>query len=86
MYATENDILWIKEQDWFYYNDSILFKNKVYSLGKENFNIFDWIKRKWSVVSNYDIPTNFLNSESSEKLLRARYINVITTKLPLNLF
>ena len=85
MYNSSHDDLWIADPDWFYYNDTLYFKNKLYSLGKENFNVFDLIKRKWSIVSNYEIPTNFLNSESSEKLSRPNFIKVIRTKLPLNL-
>ena len=41
-----NDLC-IKYPDNFFYNDSILFRNKVYAIGKTNFNAFDLIKKTW---------------------------------------
>lgn len=82
-FNVEDEKLCMREDDLFYHNDSILFRNKVYALGKENFNVFDTIKKTWDLVSNYDSQNSFLNSEESKSEAKSSVIKVTRTKLSL---
>ncbi|CAI2372016.1 unnamed protein product [Moneuplotes crassus] len=54
------------EKDIFYHNDQILYKNKVYCLGKENFHIFDCVSKTWEYALNYQPSLTHINSENDK--------------------